>query len=142
METNCSFYEITGGECGYNRRDRCKSVSHVPLLSCVKDISGHKSSLTLYDVDNEIDLILARSSLFSRPRNISNMVICPAHRSALGTGWKRDSTNCRIPDILSKHRDNKRPKAERGLSKAGSQIVLKESGIFLPVGTGATFCFF
>ena len=36
----------------------------------------------------------------------------------------------------------KKPRADRGLSKADSQLVLKESGIFLPVGSGEieTYC--
>ena len=39
---------------------------------------------------------------------------------------------------LSKHdiTSSNRPTAEGGLSKSGSQIVLKETGIFLPVGAG------
>ena len=43
-----------------------------------------------------------------------------------------------MPVILSRHSDAvlKKPKAERGLSKADSQLVLKESGILLPVGSG------
>jgi len=137
MENTCSFFAITGGQCGYDRRDRSKSVKCVSLISCERDITGHKSSLAIHDVDNEIDLILARSSIYSRPRNITQMIICPAHRSSLGMGWKRDSANCRVPEMLSNHHDGKRPKADRGLSKAGSWMVLKESGIFLPVGTGA-----
>ena len=141
MANNCSFFAITGGKCGYDRRDSTKSVKNVPLLSCDRDITSHKSLLSIYadEVENEVDLILARSSLFSRPLNISEMVVCPAHRSALGTGWSRDSANCKIPDLISKHRANRRPKADRGLNKVGSQLVLRECGIFLPIGTGA-FC--
>ena len=37
-------------------------------------------------VDTEVELILARSSIFSFPSNISDMDICPAHRSTLGIG--------------------------------------------------------
>ena len=33
----------------------------------------------------------------------------------------------------------KKPKAQRGLGKSGSQFVLKETGIFLPVGAGELF---
>ncbi|KAL9957001.1 hypothetical protein ACROYT_G038578 [Oculina patagonica] len=52
--------------------------------------------------------------------------------------WKRSSTKCAIPVSLSRHNTttSKKPKAERGLSKLGSQFVMKETGIrFLPVGT-------
>ena len=73
-------------------------------------------------------------------------MICPAHRGVLGIGWRRSANErCRIPVILSRHSDDvlKKPRAERGLSKADSQLVLKESGIFLPVGSGEieTYCF-
>ena len=58
--------------------------------------------------------------------------------ASLGVSWKRSSPKCSIPVSLSKHNATfaKKPKAERGLSKYGSQIVLKETGIFLPVGAG------
>ncbi|CAB4030369.1 Hypothetical predicted protein [Paramuricea clavata] len=40
--------------------------------------------------------------------------------------------------MLSRHKDDvkKRPKAEKGLSKSGSRTVLKETGVFLQVGSG------
>ena len=93
-----------------------------------------------------MDLIFSRASIFSTPVNITELVICPAHRRALGIGWRRSANErCRIPVILSIHNDDvlKKPIAERGLSKADSQLVLKESGIFLPVGSGEieTYCF-
>ena len=77
---------------------------------------------------------------------MTQLMICPAHRGALGIGWRRSANErCRIPVILSRHSDDvlKKPRAERGLSKADSQLVLKESGIFLPVGSGEieTYCF-
>ncbi|KAL9976749.1 hypothetical protein ACROYT_G014078 [Oculina patagonica] len=40
-----------------------------------------------------------------------------------------------IPVSLYNTTTSKKPKAERGLSKLGSQFVMKETGIFLPVGT-------
>ena len=136
MEGNCSFLAISGEQCGYDRRDRSKSANVIQLTSCNGDITGHMSTLGCHDTSNEMELLLARCSIFSTPKNIEQMVICPAHRSSLGTGWRRDSANCSIPDLLSSHRSSKRPKAERGPSKAGSWLVLRETGIFLPVGTG------
>ena len=67
------------------------------------------------------------------------MTICPAHRASLSIGWtRRVPDKCRILSILSGHSKDvsKKAKADRGLSKAGSQTVLQQSGIFLPVGSG------
>ena len=54
-------------------------------------------------VDTEVELILAKSSIFSFPSNIADMDVCPAHRSSLGIGWRRGLPRCRIPAQLSKH---------------------------------------
>jgi len=84
-------------------------------------------------LDTEVDLILARSSIFSFPSNISDMDICPAHRSSLGIGWRRGLAHCRIPPQLSKH---VRKSTDRGISKDISRLILRITGIFLPVGSG------
>ena len=84
MNSDCSFLAITGGRCGSESKHRSRSVDCVPLLSCKRDISAHKSAFTLSDFDNEVYLILSRASIFSTPANISQLVICPAHRAALG----------------------------------------------------------
>ena len=76
------------------------------LLSCQRDAAGHKAIFAFQGIDNEIELILARASIFSFPRNIDQMTVCPAHR------------------------------ASHGLSKAGSYAVLQETGVFLAVGSG------
>ena len=99
MERNCSFRRLVDGQCGQDPRST-KVQDLVPLLTCNKDISRHKSSLGLMTgsgVDTEVELILARSSIFSFPSNISDMDICPAHRSSLGIGWRRGLARCRIP---------------------------------------------
>ena len=86
MERNSSFQRLVGGQCGQDPRS-IKVQDFVPLLTCNKDISRHKSSLRLMTgsgVDNEVELILARSSIFSFPYNISDNDICPAHRWAMG----------------------------------------------------------
>ena len=105
MERNCSFQQLLGGQCGQDPRST-KVQDLVPLLTCNKDISRHKSSLglmTVSGVDTEVELILARSSIFSFPSNISDMNISPAHRSSLGIGWRRGLARCRISAQLSKH---------------------------------------
>ena len=134
----CSFFTIVGGRCGFDSKDRTKSVEMVPLLSCNADISRHKSAFSITGIENEVELLLARASIFVLPQNVESWTICPQHRASLGVSWKRSSAKCSVPVNLSKHdiTSSKKPKAERGLSKSGSQIVLKETGIFLPVGAG------
>ena len=140
MERNCSFQRLVGGQCGQNPRST-KVQDLVPLLTsvtCNKDISRHKSSLGLMTgsgVDTEVELILARSSIFSFPSNISDMDICPSHRSSPGIGWRMGSARCRIPAQLSKHVRKSRT-TDRGISKDISRLILRITGIFLPVGSG------
>ena len=69
MNSNCSFLKITRDHCGSDTKDRSRSVDCVPLLSCNRDISVHKSAFALIDVENEMDLILSRASMFSTPVN-------------------------------------------------------------------------
>ena len=140
----CSFLAIVGGHCGYDSKDRTKSVEIVPLLTCRRDISGYKSACSIIGIEDEVELLLARATIFAPPRNTENWTICPQHRASLGVSWKRSSTKCAIPVSLSRHSTTttKKPKAERGLSKLGSQFVMKETGIFLPVGTGESVCFY
>ena len=44
-----------------------------------------------------VGLILARSSIFSCLRNISDLNICPAHRYSLGIGWRKSQVPSRGP---------------------------------------------
>ena len=138
MDNTCSFLSIVGGQCGHDRRDRNRAEECIPLLSCQRDVTGHKAMFAFQGIDNEVELILARASIFSFPRNIEQMTVCPAHRASLGIGWtRRVPEKCKVPSILSCHSEDisKRPKADRGLSKAGSYAVLQETGGFLAVGS-------
>ena len=94
----CSFQEIVGGKCGFSSKDKEKSVKLIPLLNCTSNIDKHKSALAFTDVQNEVELILTKARLFSRPQNIDQLKICPHHRETLGLGWKRSSTRC---DVLA-----------------------------------------
>ena len=127
MESDCSLVSIVGGHCAHDRRDRNKATGCIPLLSCQRDINGHKAALfAFHGIVYEIELILARASIFSPPRNIDQLTICPAHRASLGIGWtRRVPHKCTIPSTLSGRSKvvSKKPKADRGLSKAGSQTV-------------------
>ena len=137
MERNCSFQRLVGGQCGQDPRGT-KVQDLIPLLTCGKDISRHRSSLGLMTgsgVDTEVELILARSSIFIFPFNVSDMDFCPAHRSSLGIGFRRGLARCRIPAQLSKHVRKSRT-TDRGISNDISRLILRITGIFLPVGSG------
>ena len=69
MDVCCSFKSLVGGQCSFDRRDRSHSLEIVPLLSCTKDRTRHKSLCQFQDVYNEVDLILARAALFIMPQN-------------------------------------------------------------------------
>ncbi len=95
MEATCSFKKRIGGICSSDKRYEREVV--VPLVSCERDISRHISSVGVNDVQSEVELILARASVFSSPSDISTWTICPAHRSSLGIGWRRGANRCRVP---------------------------------------------
>ena len=73
--------------CSYNRQDRSKLFEVVPLVSCNKDVQGHKSAWCFAGVENESELILARAGIFyMSAKDINALTICPFHRSELGEG--------------------------------------------------------
>ena len=52
-------------------------------------------------------------------------------------GWRRGSHCCRVPVQPCKHGKRAKPrKADRGISKALSNILLRSTGVFLSVGPG------
>ena len=137
MSIRCSFSSIVGSQCSYDRRDKQKSTEVVPLQSCEKDITNQCRLWSISDVKCEVDLILSRASLFASIEESSHFTICPMHRSSLGIGWRRTSNICKVPPEISQHKITKKiPKAERGLGKHVSQLILHKTGHFLPVGTG------
>ena len=70
---SCSFLDIVGGVCGAEERARHPSTQTVSLSSCSKDIRSHKRFLQFSGVETEIELILARSGIFVKPVNFSEM---------------------------------------------------------------------
>lgn len=141
MEEYCSLKTVTGGNCGHDPRDRQKFCKAIPFLSCNKDISSHENVFQFSGHESEIDLILSRAGrLFTRPKDIETWTICPLHRSKLGLGWTRKSvTRCRVPVQISDHGKGKRkwPRGERGLGKREAQLILKNTGVFIQVGSGS-----
>jgi len=85
-------------------------------------------------------LILCRAGFPNFTHSTESMTICPSHRSKLGTGWSRGSTiKCRVPQSMSGHGGGKTakwPKAERGIGKRESALILRETGVFIQVGSG------
>ena len=137
MEAKCSFSGIVGGSCTCERRYRAKNTEVIPLLHCNQEIAGHKSTWKTADVETEVELILARASIFNFPENIAQLTICPYHRSSLGIGWRSGSQRCQIPRDLSNHNDERKwPRGERGLGKIGSDFVYQKTGVLVPVGSG------
>ena len=141
MNVCCSFKSLVGGQCSFDRRDRSQSIEIVPLISCSKDITRHKSLWQFQDVKSEVDLILARAAMFTLPQNVNTMTICPSHRSSLGLGWTRGTERCRVPPEISEHRNvrGKWPKADRGINKNFSQFIVKRTGHLVHVGSGRYF---
>ena len=145
MEGCCSFKSLIGGVCGYNIRDRKCETEIVPLLSCTKNISSHKSAFKFTGPEGEIDLILCRASMFTYKERLSTVTICPNHRAKLGLGWtRRSSTRCTVPERISNHGKRKGvwPKGERELGKRESEVILRKNGSFVQVGSGKFYLLF
>jgi len=85
VEVKCSFNSLIGSPCSHDPRDRNKSTDVILFLNCNRDIAGHKSFLSIPDV--EIELILTREGIFSSTElNLSDLTICPQHHASLGVG--------------------------------------------------------
>ena len=93
-----SFLDIVGGVCGAEERARHPSTQTVSLSSCSKDIRSHKRFLQFSGVETEIELILARSGIFVKPVNFSEITFC------LGIGWRGASRLCSVPRDVSGHK--------------------------------------
>ena len=140
MEASCSFKFIVGSACSYNRRDRSILFEVVPLVSCNKDVQGHKSAWCFAGVENESELILARAGIFyMSAKDIKALTICPFHCSELGTGRRRSQNTCRIPDEIASHGKRKGVEGDRGVSRAISKVIFQRTGILVPLGSGVAF---
>ena len=64
MEASCSFKLIVGSACSYDQQDRIKLFEVVPLVSCNKNVQGHKSAWCFAGVKSESELNLARAGIF------------------------------------------------------------------------------
>ena len=129
--------DFVGGVCGADKRTSA-STSIIPLTQCDKDIRNHKKSLKFSGVETEVELILARCGCFEKPTDFLEMTICPSHRSRLGIGWRRTSTLCSVPEIVSVHSKlpGKIPALQKGINLFQSMKLLKITNQFVPVGSG------
>ena len=135
---SCSFLDIVGGICDAEERARHQSTQTVSLSSCGKDIRSHKRFLQFSGDETEIELFLARSGIFVKPVNFSEMTVCPLHRSSLGIGWRRGSRICSVPqDISGDKKESKEvPAAERGITLQHSIQTFQLTNYIVPVGSG------
>ena len=135
-----SFQSTTATACSYDRLDKSRRLEIIRLRNCSKDITDHCSYWSFSGVNTERELILARVGVFSEKETSARKLdtICPYHRRELGIGWRRNSTKCCVPQILSKGGINR--KADRGISKVVSERIVKTTGKFVPVGSGR-LCF-
>lgn len=100
----------------YDRRDKSKLITEVPLLSCNKDMENHKSLWSFAGVNGEQELILLRAGIFNTQQDVSAFTICPFHRSELGIGWRKSSSTCKVPHEIVYHSKGKTSKEDAKLS--------------------------
>ena len=129
----CSFAKYSGVQCGKNPGIKGED-SVVSLISCQKDIGAHVRYNKFQGVESEVELILARTETFAEPDNLSRLTICPQHRYVLGTGWKRSTRQCTIPNSIAAHKEQ--GKFDRSIGKELSKWIFETTGCFLPVGSG------
>ena len=135
---SCSFLDLVGGACGAEACARHQSTQTVMLSSCNKNIRSHKRFLQFSGVETEMELILARSGIFEKPANISEMTVCQLHRSSLGIGWRRASRLCSVPQDVSSHKKESKelPAAERGITLQHSIHIFELTKNLVLVGSG------
>lgn len=131
----CSFAEYSGAPCGVNPRYTAERKV-VSLSSCQKDITSHLAYYKFSGIATEVDLILSRTGTFSyEVDEIAKLMICPFHRDIFGTGWKRPTRQCTVPDSLAAHKKG-RAKPDRGIGKEMSQNIRTATNCLIPVGSG------
>ena len=133
MEDKCSFSKLVGGPCGLDTKYP-RNTDIIQLSFCKRDVGAHISKFGIPDISTEVELILSRASIYSKPATFAQLTICPLHRCHLGTGWRRGADRCRVPDGLAKHKQKR--SARRGIGKRESKFILRSTGIFVAVGSG------
>ena len=147
MEACCSLKSLVGSSCGFDAKDRKRQtqIVRIPFLSCTKNISKHWSTLSFSGLQNEIDLVQSGAALVDQAEErIKSMTICPRHRATLGISWTRGGgTRCRVPQAISGHGRSRGtwPKGDRGLGKQDSALILRNTGVFIPAGSGNIFIY-
>ena len=127
MEAKCSFSGIVGGSCTYERRDRAKNTEVIPLLHCNREIAGHKSTWKIADVETEVELILARASIFNFPENIAQLTICPYTAHPWALDGVVDRNGARFLAIYPTTMTNENGREEREASgKSGPTLFIRK----------------
>ena len=137
MEVCCTFRSIAGGVWGADNRARKQEIRVIPLVTCSKDISNYMSMLSITGPEDEVDLILYRSGIFTRSEKVNAMTICPLHVPS----WVLAGQEGQVQDAeFHLHSPIMGwPKGERVIGKNESEMLLRKTGIFLPVGSGKVF---
>ena len=134
----CSFYVMTGTDCGSHPRFQKHGNSIVSLNSCDNDITSHLEQLRVPpSITSEASLILARVGIFDCS-SFLHLTICPAHRRYLGIYWRSKIKRCQVPDEIAGHRSisKKFVIGDRGLGFFQSKKIMETIKILVPIGAG------
>ena len=71
-----------------------------------------------------------------KPINVSEMTVCPLHRSSFGIGWRTASRLCSVPRDVSGHKKESKevPVTERGITLQHSMHIFELTKNLVPVG--------
>ena len=62
------------------------------------------------------------TSIFTTQQDVSDLTICPFHRTELGIGWRTSSNTCRVPNEIAHHSQG----------KGNTKSVKGDGGVFSP----------
>lgn len=135
---SCSFLDIVGGVCGQRNAQGITPLRQYRCYHAARIYRATSVFLQFSGIETEIELILARSGIFVKLTNFSEMTICPLHRSTLGIGWRRASRLCSVPQDVSGHKKESKevPAAERGITLQHSIQIFELTKNLIPVGSG------
>ena len=125
----CSFSAVTGGNCGsIQGYTECAALNN-----CDGDISSHLAHHHVTRQNTcEKDLILTRAGLLElTEEQITNMMVCPAHRFTLGKYWQ-------VPKLCQYPRHHGKKTAVTGTHVVNFKLAREIKNLFgevTPVGS-------